>query len=1098
MRATGAVMAAIALLSVMPCLARAESAQQAARGILEQSGVQGGLIVHVGCGDGALTAASRAGDNFVVQGLEVDATKIEQARAHIRSKGLYGPVSVTRFNGKCLPYADNLVNLVVMRDTGYGIQDEEIMRVLAPGGVAVVLDSKLSTMDSFRKPWPEEIDEWPHYLHGPDNNAVAKDSVVGPPRHMQWVTGPAYARSHEINSSMAAMVSAGGRLFYIWDEGPLGVPDKRFPAKWSLFARDAFNGVQLWKRRVPDWGWRQWHDASRWDDPRQRARMLRHLPPTTPRRLVATADRLYVTLGYQAPVSVLDTATGDVLRKIEGTEWTDEILLEEGILVLRVRVPDSPPDAEVWDVMPDRNRGCVISVDAKNGRKLWQSEPDEMAPLTLATRNGRVFYSNYEQVVCLDRATGRELWHSPRVEGGSGHRATGGTLVAQDKVVLYAHMPASGRNNYGQLTSFSAETGKLLWSGPTFAGPGPANPPDVFVVDDLVWVGEARLPLDNSETAMQRRGFDPTSGEVVREVSVPKLTSPGHHYRCYRSKATQRYLLLPKRGVEFLDLLEKDHMRHDWLRAPCIYGMLPTNGMLYVAPHQCVCYQGVLMSNFNALTAKRESKSQKVEESTSETRLEKGPAYSEVRDQKSEVRDGEPATSRATGNLTSDLRPLTSDDDWPMYRRDPERSGATDTAVPEHLERRWEVTLDGRVTPPVVAGGRLLVAEKDTHTVHALDADSGRKLWSYTAGARVDSPPTVHGPLVLFGSTDGWVYCLRASDGAEVWRFLAAPSDRRIAAFGQVESAWPVHGSVVVQEDVTANPPRTLVYFTAGRSSFLDGGIRVWALDPHTGEVVHQNCVSGPRPNPFEDTGMAGYMDGAKSDILVSDGVDLFLHQERLCGDLSRVKALMEKMGKEGGGFRVYPAFPDRGSDAKRLMATRGFLDDSYNEGTYWTYGQRWPGWDRKMRGVGAYGQLLVFDRRTLYGVHVFTDNIRVRRGFTPGGKGYRLFARDHDAKEDRWSVFVPVRVRAMVLAGEKLFIAGPPDVVPADDPLAAFEGRKVALLWAVSASNGQKLAEVQRLDALPAYDGLIAAAGHLFLTTTDSRVVCFGKQTGN
>ena len=32
------------------------------------------------------------------------------------------------------------------------------------------------------------------------------------------------------------MVSAGGRLFYIWDEGPTGLTDARFPAKWSLIA----------------------------------------------------------------------------------------------------------------------------------------------------------------------------------------------------------------------------------------------------------------------------------------------------------------------------------------------------------------------------------------------------------------------------------------------------------------------------------------------------------------------------------------------------------------------------------------------------------------------------------------------------------------------------------------------------------------------------------------------------------------------------------------------------------------------------------------------------------------------------------------------
>jgi hypothetical protein len=56
----------------------------------------------------------------------------------------------------------------------------EVMRVLSPGGVALI-DFKKTV-----KPWPKEIDNWTHLLHGPDNNAVALDSVVGPPRRIQW------------------------------------------------------------------------------------------------------------------------------------------------------------------------------------------------------------------------------------------------------------------------------------------------------------------------------------------------------------------------------------------------------------------------------------------------------------------------------------------------------------------------------------------------------------------------------------------------------------------------------------------------------------------------------------------------------------------------------------------------------------------------------------------------------------------------------------------------------------------------------------------------------------------------------------------------
>jgi outer membrane protein assembly factor BamB len=693
-----------------------------------------------------------------------------------------------------------------------------------------------------------------------------------------------------------------------------------------------------------------------------------------------------------------------------------------------------------------------------------------MAPLTLATSAGRVFFSNYEQVVCLDLKSGKERWRSQSLEMRRGHRGTAGTLVAQQDVVLYAHTPKRGGSYYGELKCFAADSGELLWTGPRYAGPGPANAPDLFVVDDLVWVGETRIPVDNMSTELWRQGFDLQTGKVRREVTVPKLISPGHHYRCYRSKATERYLLLPKRGVEFVDLQGENHMRNDWLRAPCTYGVLPANGLLYVAPHQCVCYPGVQLAHFNALAPGDEEEGAE-NKSEPADRLKPGAAWDDTA--------GGPHPSKG---------------DWPAYRRDARRSGSTPVTVPSKPAEQWQTQLEGELTPPVVAGGRLVVAEKDAHTVHALASDNGKRLWSFTAGGRIDSPPTVHGSLVLFGSADGRVYCLRLADGNVVWRFLAAPRDRRVTAFGQVESAWPVHGSVLVEEDITVDPPRPVAYCTAGRSSFLDGGIVVYGLDPETGRVLHRTELCGPWPDPFKDTGMAGYMNGAKTDLLVSDGTDLFMYQERFRTDLARVPAPMQRFGKEGGGFRIYPSFPERGSSGRRLITTSGFLDDAYNEGTYWTYSERWAGWDRKMGSVPSYGQLLVFDDTAVYGVHVMTANIRVRRGVNLGDKGYRLFARDHDAKKDRWSTFVPIRVRAMVLAGDKFVVAGLPDVIPDDDPLAAVDGRLGSRLLALRAADGEKLAEAQQLDAVPVFDGLIAAEGRLFLSTVDGRVMCLGE----
>ena len=54
----------------------------------------------------------------------------------------------------------------------------------------------------------------------------------------------------------------------------------------------------------------------------------------------------------------------------------------------------------------------------------------------------------------------------------------------------------------------------------------------------------------------------------------------------------------------------------------------------------------------------------------------------------------------------------------------------------------------------------------------------------------------------------------------------------------------------------------------------------------------------------------------------------------------------------------------------------------------------------------------------------------------------------------------------------------------------AAMAGEKGANLWAVSATDGKRLGEL-RLDATPVWDGMAAADGKLYLTTTDGKVRC-------
>ncbi|MHC4332147.1 MAG: hypothetical protein ACYSWW_28990 [Planctomycetota bacterium] len=201
------------------------------------------------------------------------------------------PVSVDKLTGDSLPYTDNLVNLIVSENLG-GVPMDEVMRILAPGGTAYIKTG--GEWNKAVKPRPEQIDEWTHSMYDATNNAVSSDSIVGPPHQIQWVAGPQWARSHDHLSSISGAVSSGGRIFYIVDEAPMALvilePD------WHLVARDAFNGVLLWKRRIPKW---QWH-----------LRGFRTGPSDLSRRLVAVGSRVYVTLGIDGPLVALDAGDG--------------------------------------------------------------------------------------------------------------------------------------------------------------------------------------------------------------------------------------------------------------------------------------------------------------------------------------------------------------------------------------------------------------------------------------------------------------------------------------------------------------------------------------------------------------------------------------------------------------------------------------------------------------------------------------------------------------------------------------------------------------------------------------------------------------------
>jgi len=1069
-------LAVICLLS-----GRLAAEEPSATWLLEAAGVVGGLIVHVGCRDATGTVALRLNERCVVHGLDADPERIAAARARLTADGVYGAVSVELFDGQHLPYTDHLVNALVAETP---IPRQEAMRVLAPGGVLLIKEDGAWT--SVVKPRPEAMDEWTHYLGDADNNAVSADRLVGPPRHLRWTGAPQWPRSHEYTPSLAALVASDNKLFCLADEGMRGVYDQRLPERWFVQARDAFNGVLLWKVAVPNWGPQQWKNERHWS-----------APMSLPRRLVAAGGRVYVTLGYRAAVSVLDAATGRRLAVFEHTGNADELLLVGGRLIVRRRktVPDYPDGAGPWNVhvrrrnavkddgsaasfptVADEDQG-ILALDAQTGRVLWETNCPRMVTLSLAASEKHVCYHDFDDVVCLDIADGKELWRGTS-QSWPDLTGTAGTLIMHDGMVFYTSDRA--------MSGWDAATGRRLWTGPRIARTTIRHPADLFIAGGLLWGGltpdmdPGTIPREESPHAgrpMEGRavqGLDPKTGEVKRELDIQRLITPGHHVRCYRAKATERFLLWPKRGVEFVDIVDgTNHERCNWFRGECSYGVVPANGLIYSPPHPCQCNLGVVLTGFNALAAKRPDSI-----GTNEPRLIHGPAFG-----KCGTRNAERGIAEADENPPSSpppALPIRHSADWPMYRHDAARSGRTTSAVSVPLSEDWTAKIGGRLTPPVVAGGAVYLASIDRHGLYCLSAADGRVRWSFTAGGRIDSPPSVYRGQVMFGCRDGRVYCLRAADGALAWRFRAAPEERRIMAFEQLESPWPVSGSLLIVNDK--------VYFAAGRSSFLDGGVHLYALKPETGEVLHRHLFDGPWADISKAAGSTYHMDGVKADLLTSDGESIFLSFQQFDLRLNKHPA----PEADGSGNRIV---------TPHLMPRNGFLDTTWFDRNSWSHGRQWYG--RHFRsGAPATGQIVCFDDTTTWSLQVFSQQLFMSPRFVPG-TGYLLRSDEASANKEekrrgkapgkpRVAVRVPLRARGMLWVGETLFLAGVPDVEGGEAFYAGLDGP--AELWAISAKDGTKL-DGLALDAPPVFDGLAAANGHLFVSLIDGTLRCLVPQ---
>ena len=990
----------LGVMAVVPCRDAAGSANESATlPDFSRLGVAGGLCIEIGCSDIDFAARLARSGRFIVQSVDADKDSVARTREAVNSQELYGLVSAVALEAADrLPYAENLVNVAVLRDCPHiHVPLAEIIRVVCPGGL-VLAPAGRTTEAAFRaagladvptegvdgrwrvgrKPWPSGMDQWSHPWHAADGNTVSQDVCVGLPRCVRWIAGPEVEISN--------MVTSGGRNYY-----------------GGIWTRDAFNGLRLWEQDLKP-------------SPAQGNYSFKRASGNV--RPIAVDNHLVAVTG--GTVCALDGATGQLVRTYPEAGHPNTLLHVNGNL-LTVGAEE------------------IRCLDFQTGRLLWKHATNGPRYVVASDKAVFMLESSPKQprARCLALSSGSVVWQNDQYPWLPLVRR----IVAHADLVVFEISTLSNTKEGNAIQVASAADGKVLWSREFVPGMNHMKQARAMFIDDTLWL----LELDKQCVAL-----NPRTGEVKQKY-------PAGLCHCFPPVATPRFLFSGEMELTDLATGQMDAQRITKANCSRDAGWVPANGLIYTTPKHCVCWP--MLRGYVALAP--QSPSSTVDEV--------------LRNRRFRLETGCEGPSQQPGGPA----------DWPCYRHDSWRSGAAEVRLPSELKVLWTTRLGalpegtiakdwrenpfvhGPITAPVAAGQRVYVARPDAHQVVVLDLKTGGACWRFTADGRVDTPPTIHRGLCLFGTRSGSVYCLRADDGRMVWRFRAAPSDQQIVAYGQIESPWPVPGSVLVIDDVA--------YFAAGRQSLADGGILLFAVQPATGQLRWvQNLDSLPMRGFYESTAME------------FDNFDL-LQQE---GDYIAMSRWL--FHRETGQMVVKPleVFSRLKTGDPGVVAQRGV----------WTYAPRHQ--PRVDKSESLPRSLAVFHKNMLLGSSrnqhsVFRKDFNAdeparfdTKWMTGWAAGENFRSKTGDAvpvdrlaRNAKWSKSPwtagsrQQRIAAMVLAGDRVAVAG------ADGQLAV-----------LSADNGDVVFHTEV--PAPLWDGMAAASEHLLLSTRDGSVVCLGAST--
>lgn len=536
-------------------------ASAAAEEIVRTSGIKEGYCVDLGCGDGALVLELASRTKLHILAIDSDAANVARARERLLRAGLYGVrVTVHQGDPKRTNYPKYFADLVVSGRALTKDIEREVARLQRPFGGVAVLGSPLKK--SVAGPL-EGAGQWTHQYADAANTCCSSDNIVQGPLGMLWF------RDSDLDSPQRhgrgpAPLFLEGRLFV---EGLN-----------ALRAVNAYNGRLLWEYPLPDI---------------LKAYNGDHLMGTagTNSNYCIAKDSLFVRSGKD--VLRLDPETGKKLAQFEAPRTQDGVTVPWGYIatdnghlfgslantrhVVKYTYRAAPMDQLFTESV------AFFAMDSKTGKVQWTyNAKHSIRHNAIAIGGGKVYLIDRPlaakdlltggdkekahppgELVCLDAASGKELWRSREKVFG-----TTLALSTANDTLLMSYQPTRFKlpsEIGGRMAAFKASTGEPRWD---------------------VEAKYTTRPLINGKTIYAE------GGALDLLTGASKAFPLKRSYGCGQLAGSTNMMVFRSATLGYYDLLSpKGVVDYGGLRPGCWINAIPAGGIVMVpdATAGCQC-----------------------------------------------------------------------------------------------------------------------------------------------------------------------------------------------------------------------------------------------------------------------------------------------------------------------------------------------------------------------------------------------------------------------------------------------------------------------------------------------------------------------------